>query len=145
MWHQYISKLNFKNANSLISAEVKFWSWYCSTDIILYQRRFSWKNLAVRRPTLVDHISRLTALLTGCYLLHFILHEPKVGSQSLAKHVIRKLGLKPRTFGSWVETMAYWLRCWIPNPEVPDSKSTFHHSEMDEMSTRCSWGLIGKK
>ena len=44
-------------------------------------------------------------------------------------------------------------RRWIPNPGVPCSKpmggskvdSAFHPSEVDEMSTRNSWGLIGKK
>ena len=52
--------------------------------------------------------------------------------------------------------MAWWLRCWIPNPGVPGSKSlsslssskvdsTFHFSEMDEIGPRYSWGLSIKK
>ena len=40
--------------------------------------------------------------------------------------------------------MAWWLRCWFPNPGVPHSKplgdskvhSAFHSSEVDKMTTR---------
>ena len=40
--------------------------------------------------------------------------------------------------------MAWWLRCWIPNPGVPRSKplggskvdSAFHPSKVNKMSTR---------
>ena len=49
--------------------------------------------------------------------------------------------------------MAYRLRCWIPNPGVPNSKplggskvnSAFHPSKADEMSARNIWQLSGKK
>ena len=49
--------------------------------------------------------------------------------------------------------MAYWLRCWVPNPEVLYSKplggsevdSVFHPSEVDKMSNRDFWELSGKK
>ena len=49
--------------------------------------------------------------------------------------------------------MAWWLRCWIPNPGVPCSKplgrskvdSAIHPSEVDKMSTRDFWELSGKK
>ena len=49
--------------------------------------------------------------------------------------------------------IAKWLRRWIPNPGVPCSKplggskvdSAFHLSEVDKMSTRNFWELIGKK
>ena len=42
-----------------------------------------------------------------------------------------------------------WLRCWIPNPEVPCSKtlggskvgSAFHLFEVNKMSTRNFWEL----
>ena len=46
-----------------------------------------------------------------------------------------------------------YLRHWIPNPGVPCSKplggskvnSAFYPSEVDQMSTRNSWELSGKK
>ena len=45
------------------------------------------------------------------------------------------------------------VRRWIPNPEVPGSKplggskvhSAVHPSEIDQMSTRTSWGFTDKK
>ena len=48
--------------------------------------------------------------------------------------------------------MAYRLRCWIPNPGVPNSKplggskvnSAFHPSKADEMSARNIWQLSVK-
>ena len=49
--------------------------------------------------------------------------------------------------------MAEWLRHWIPNPGVPGLKplggfkvdSAFHPSEFNELNTRNSWELNGKK
>ena len=49
--------------------------------------------------------------------------------------------------------MACRLRRWITNPGVSgskslgesDVKSAFHPSKLDYMSTRSSWGPIGKK
>ena len=49
--------------------------------------------------------------------------------------------------------MAWWLRHWISNPEVPYSKplggsnvdSAFHPSEVDKMRTRNFSELTGKK
>ena len=49
--------------------------------------------------------------------------------------------------------MAYWLRCWIPNPRVPGSKplgcskvnSAFHPFYVDQLCTRNSWELNGTK
>ena len=51
------------------------------------------------------------------------------------------------------EGVLNWLRCWIPNPGVLCSKplggskadSVFHPSEVDKMSTRNFWEIIGKK
>ena len=45
--------------------------------------------------------------------------------------------------------MAWWLRCWFPNPGVLHAQplgdckahSAFHSSEVDKMSTRNLWGL----
>ena len=52
-----------------------------------------------------------------------------------------------------VRVMASWLRHWIPNPVVLGSEprggskvdSFFHHSKVDEMSTRNFWRLSCKK
>ena len=48
--------------------------------------------------------------------------------------------------------IVWWLKCWIPSPEVPCSKplgesrvdSVFHPSKDDKMSTRNFWELSGK-
>ena len=42
-----------------------------------------------------------------------------VGFQSLASHI---LGFENRTFGFGVEVTGWWIRCWIPNQGVLDSK-----------------------
>ena len=49
--------------------------------------------------------------------------------------------------------MAYLLRHWVSNPEVPSCKplggskvdSAGHQSEVDKVSTGNIWGLSGKK
>ena len=56
-------------------------------------------------------------------------------------------------FKPFYGAVAWWLRCWIPNPRVPCSKplggskvdSAFHPYEVNKMSTRNFWELNGKK
>ena len=51
------------------------------------------------------------------------------------------------------KAMAYWLRCWVPNPGIPYSKplgdskvdSAFHPSQVDQMSIKNFWELSGEK
>ena len=52
----HVPKLDFKNTDSLISGEVKFLSWYLVNWQSFILRKFSRKNLAVLRATLIHLI-----------------------------------------------------------------------------------------
>ena len=58
----HVPKLDFKNTDSLISGEVKFWSWYFVNWQSFLLRKFSQRNMAVPRPILL-HMSWQTILL----------------------------------------------------------------------------------
>ena len=64
----------------------------------------------------------------------------KLGFSNLANH-----GFEPRPFGAWVEAMVEWLRSWISNQQWFQDRLSFHSFEVDEMSTRYSWGPQWKK
>ena len=92
-------------------------------------------------------------LITALYLVWSKDHrEPwfEVGSQSLAKYIIR---VWTNNLWIWSWCNGLWLRRWIFNLWVSSSKppggskvdSAFNPSMVNEMSTRYSWGLSGKK
>ena len=61
------------------------------------------------------------------------------------------LGSEPRTFGSQVKAMVYWLRCWILNQGVLgftasewfQARLSCQSFKVDEMCSRYSWGPKG--
>ena len=81
LWHHHVPKLDFKNANYLISGYLKAWSWYFIRWNILYKELFHGKIYRNSRPlfTIFNHLfgcpnTKLGPLnLQGNNITHYML------------------------------------------------------------------------